>query len=90
MAHSGLFFSFCAISIPMSIKKRPYTKCKVVWMGATLFEFGHYLLQLLTYAVVAEVAYAAFVGVVHLASGSVCVILHLHAHLAVGLAEGNA
>ena len=39
---------------------------------------------------VAEVAYAAFMGVVYLAGRFVGMVLYLHTHLAVGFAEGNA
>ena len=55
-----------------------------------LRKFLHHALQLFTYAVVAEIAYAALVGVVHFTGRFIGVVLHLHAHLAVGLAEGNA
>ena len=55
-----------------------------------LFEFGHHALHLPADLGGAEVADAAFVGVVHLARRMVLTALYGHAHLLVGFAERDA
>ena len=50
----------------------------------------HHTEELLPYVVVAEVADASFVCVVHLTGGAVGVVLHLHTYLPVSFTEGYA